>query len=46
MTTTIFLAALMNHLIADAGGMKNLVTVDGDGWALSPNPDHLGYRRA
>jgi glucose-6-phosphate isomerase len=33
-------------LIADAGGMKNLVTVDGDGWALTPNPDHIGYRRA
>lgn len=31
-------------VIADAGGMKNLVVVDGDGWALAPNPDHRGYR--
>lgn len=31
-------------LIADAGGMKNLVVADGDGWALKPNPDHTGYR--
>ncbi|MCK6065421.1 MULTISPECIES: glucose-6-phosphate isomerase family protein [Microbacterium] len=31
-------------LIADAGGMKNLVVADGDGWALKPNPDHAGYR--
>jgi glucose-6-phosphate isomerase len=37
------------QLIADAGGMKNLVVVDpsadGDGWALKPNPDHTGYRQ-
>lgn len=34
-------------LIADAGGMKNLVIADGSeaGWALAPNPDHTGYRR-
>lgn len=36
-------------LIADAGGMKNLVVVDasadGDGWTLAPNPDHTGYRQ-
>lgn len=32
-------------LIADAGGMKNLVVADGDGWTLRPNPDHVGYRR-
>ncbi|MFC7787520.1 glucose-6-phosphate isomerase family protein [Microbacterium sp. MAHUQ-60] len=32
-------------LIADAGGMKNLVVADGDGWALAPNPDHSGYRQ-
>jgi glucose-6-phosphate isomerase len=31
-------------VIAAAGGMKNLVVVDGDGWALAPNPDHRGYR--
>ncbi|MGF3056220.1 glucose-6-phosphate isomerase family protein [Microbacterium sp. YY-01] len=30
-------------IIANAGGMKNLVVVDGDGWALTPNPDHTGY---
>lgn len=32
-------------LISDAGGMKNLVVADGDGWRLTPNPDHIGYRR-
>ncbi|UWF77330.1 MULTISPECIES: glucose-6-phosphate isomerase family protein [Microbacterium] len=32
-------------VISDAGGMKNLVVADGDGWALVPNPDHRGYRR-
>ncbi|UNK71268.1 glucose-6-phosphate isomerase family protein [Microbacterium sp. H1-D42] len=33
-------------LIADAGGMKSLVVADGDGdgWKLTPNPDHTGYR--
>ncbi|MBW9122428.1 cupin domain-containing protein [Microbacterium trichothecenolyticum] len=31
-------------VIADAGGMKNLVVADGDGWALVPNPEHVGYR--
>lgn len=30
-------------VISDAGGMKNLVVADGDGWALAPNPDHTGY---
>lgn len=34
------------ELIADAGGMKNLVVADGDGWKLAPNPDHIGYRNA
>ncbi|SJN40183.1 Glucose-6-phosphate isomerase, archaeal [Microbacterium esteraromaticum] len=33
-------------LIADAGGMKSLVVADGDGWMLTPNPDHTGYRKA
>ena len=31
-------------VIADAGGMKNLVVADGEGWMLRPNPDHTGYR--
>jgi glucose-6-phosphate isomerase len=31
-------------VIAEAGGMKNLVVTDGAGWALKPNPDHVGYR--
>lgn len=31
-------------VIAEAGGMKNLVVADGDGWALKENPDHTGYR--
>ncbi|WP_336644440.1 glucose-6-phosphate isomerase family protein [Microbacterium sp. USHLN186] len=31
-------------VISDANGMKNLVVVDGEGWALAPNPDHTGYR--
>lgn len=31
-------------IIAEAGGMKNLVVADGDGWKLAPNPDHTGYR--
>ncbi len=33
-------------VIAEAGGMKNLVVADGDGWALKDNPDHAGYRAA
>jgi len=33
-------------VISDAGGMKNLVVADGDGWKLVPNPDHTGYRAA
>ena len=32
------------EVIAEAGGMKNLVVGDGDGWKLTPNPDHTGYR--
>lgn len=32
-------------VISEAGGMKNLVVADGDGWALAPNPDHTGYVR-
>ncbi|CAH0154516.1 MULTISPECIES: glucose-6-phosphate isomerase family protein [unclassified Microbacterium] len=31
-------------VIADAGGMKHNIVVDGDGWAAVPNPDHRGYR--
>jgi glucose-6-phosphate isomerase, archaeal len=32
-------------LIADAGGMAQLVVADGDGgWTTRPNPDHIGYR--
>jgi len=31
-------------VIADAGGMKQIIVVDGDGWAAVPNPDHRGYR--
>jgi len=34
------------ELIADAGGMKNIVVADGDGWKLAANPDHTGYRKA
>ena len=35
------------QLIADAGGMKNLVVADArGGWAVRPNPDHTGYRKA
>lgn len=33
-------------VIAEAGGMKNLVVADGDGWALAPNPDHRGYAQS
>ncbi|WP_158602948.1 glucose-6-phosphate isomerase family protein [Jiangella rhizosphaerae] len=31
-------------LIEKAGGMRQLVVRDGDGWATRPNPDHRGYR--
>jgi len=31
-------------IIERAGGMKSLVVVDGDGWAIQPNPDHRGYQ--
>jgi len=32
-------------IIEDAGGMQQLVVVDGEhGWATRPNPDHGGYR--
>ena len=31
-------------IIERAGGMKSLVVVDGDGWAVQPNPDHRGYQ--
>ena len=32
-------------LIADAGGMAQLVMADGiGGWTTRPNPDHVGYR--
>jgi glucose-6-phosphate isomerase len=30
-------------IIGDAGGMKDLVVADGNGWALRPNPNHQGY---
>lgn len=30
-------------VIRDAGGMSKLVVVDGDGWALRDNPDHVAY---
>jgi glucose-6-phosphate isomerase len=33
-------------IIERAGGMKSLVVVDGDGYAVQPNPDHRGYRPA
>lgn len=33
------------QIIADAGGMRNLVLKDGTGgWTIRPNPDHRGYR--
>ncbi|WP_158674668.1 glucose-6-phosphate isomerase family protein [Streptomyces hoynatensis] len=32
------------ELIARAGGMRQLVVRDGDGWRTRPNPDHTGYR--
>lgn len=31
------------ELISRAGGMKQLVVVDGAAWAARPNPDHVGY---
>ncbi|SDO40973.1 glucose-6-phosphate isomerase [Microbacterium sp. ru370.1] len=31
-------------LIADAGGMRQLVVADGTGWTTRANPDHGGYR--
>ena len=30
-------------IIGEAGGMAKLVVVDGDGWALRYNPDHVPY---
>ena len=33
-------------IIERAGGMKSLVTVDGEGWSVQPNPDHRGYQLA
>lgn len=32
------------EIIARAGGMKQLVVKDGDGWTTIDNPDHVGYR--
>ncbi len=35
------------QIIADAGGMVQLVVTDGqDGWTTTPNPRHVGYRGA
>ncbi|HEX8508116.1 MAG TPA: glucose-6-phosphate isomerase family protein [Propionibacteriaceae bacterium] len=31
-------------IIERAGGMKSLVVVDGDGYAVQSNPDHRGYQ--
>lgn len=31
-------------IIADAGGMVDLVVADDDGWTTRPNPRHVGYR--
>jgi glucose-6-phosphate isomerase len=31
-------------IIERAGGMASLVVVDGKGWAVRPNHDHVGYR--
>lgn len=31
-------------IIADAGGMRQLVVADGSDWTTRPNPDHGGYR--
>jgi glucose-6-phosphate isomerase len=33
-------------IIERAGGMKSLVVMDGDGYAVRPNPDHHGYALA
>jgi glucose-6-phosphate isomerase len=33
------------ELIARAGGMRQLVVVDGAGWTTQPNPSHVGYTR-
>lgn len=33
------------EIIADAGGMRNLVVTEGAGWTTRPNPEHRGYRR-
>ena len=30
-------------IIAEAGGMRDVVVVDGDGWTTRSNPDHHGY---
>lgn len=32
------------QVIADAGGMVDLVVADADGWTTRPNPRHVGYR--
>lgn len=32
-------------IIAEAGGMRDVVVVDGDGWTTHSNPDHQGYPR-
>ncbi|MDF2047360.1 glucose-6-phosphate isomerase family protein [Microbacterium sp. Kw_RZR3] len=31
-------------IIAEAGGMRQLVVADGSDWTTRPNPDHGGYR--
>ncbi len=33
-------------IIERAGGMKSLVVVDGEGYAVRANPEHVGYQRA
>jgi len=33
-------------IIERAGGMRSLVTVEGEGYRVEPNPDHRGYRLA
>lgn len=33
-------------IIAEAGGMKNLVVTTEDGWTTRSNPDHKGYNNA
>jgi glucose-6-phosphate isomerase, archaeal len=32
------------EIIARAGGMKQLVVADGEGWTTVPNPNHRGYQ--